>query len=199
MPQRSFIALDADGVLLDYNRAYAKAWEKAMGVYPPERDPNAYWAIDRWDVERLEGKRLEKFRATFDVEFWSTIPPMESAVEACHRLHDHGYDLICVTALREDLTGARLKNLRDHDFPIEKVFATSNVMGKRSPKADILNQLKPAAFVDDYFPYMLGVDRSIHRALVLREPNGSPNTGAEMESVSSKHIDLARFTAQWLS
>ncbi len=122
MSQRPIIALVADGVLLDYNRAYAKAWERAMGVYPPERDPNAYWAVDRWDVERFGGEQLEKFRATFDVEFLSTIPPMESAVDACHRLHDHGYELVCVTALRDDLVDAGLKNLRSHGFPIDKVL-----------------------------------------------------------------------------
>ncbi|MES2280193.1 MAG: HAD family hydrolase [Pseudomonadota bacterium] len=197
MSPRPLIALDADGVLLDYNLAYAKAWAKAMGTYPAERDPNAYWAVDRWDVERLEGERLEKFRSTFDVEFWSTIPPMESAVDACHRLHDHGYELVCVTALQDYLVDARLKNLRSHGFPIEKVFATSSVMVERSPKADILNQLRPAAFVDDYLPYMQGVDQSIHRALILREPNGSPNAGPDVGRVSSKHLNLTEFAGWW--
>lgn len=41
------IALDADGVLLDYGLAYATAWPKAFGVYPRERDAKAYWPIDR--------------------------------------------------------------------------------------------------------------------------------------------------------
>jgi beta-phosphoglucomutase-like phosphatase (HAD superfamily) len=36
------IALDADGVLLDYGLAYAGAWERAFGQYPRERDPQAY-------------------------------------------------------------------------------------------------------------------------------------------------------------
>ncbi len=58
---RGMIALDADGVLLDYNLAYAGAWERAFGVYPVERDPLAYWAMDRWQVERLsDGLRPTK-------------------------------------------------------------------------------------------------------------------------------------------
>lgn len=199
MRPKPLIALDGDGVLLDYNLAYAKAWEKATGRYPAERDVKAYWAVDRWDVERLSGESLERFRASFDIDFWSAIPPLESAVEACHRLHEQGYDLVCVTALREDLADARLRNLRDHGFPIEKVFATSNSMGKRSPKAGILDQLKPAAFVDDYLPYMLGVDRDIHTALILREPNGSPNCGVDIRSVNSTHANLAEFADWWLS
>jgi len=42
---RRIIALDADGVLLDYGLAYAGAWQKAFGTYPAERDPLAYWPI----------------------------------------------------------------------------------------------------------------------------------------------------------
>lgn len=199
MTSRPLIALDGDGVLLDYNLAYAKAWERATGRYPAERDLKAYWAMDRWDVKRLDGESLERFRACFDVEFWSTIPPLDSAVEACHRLHDKGYDLVCVTALRVDLASARLRNLREHGFPIEKVFATPNSLGQRSPKADILDQLKPVAFVDDYLPYMLGINSNIHTALILREVNGSPNRGAGMESVSSTHANLAEFAEWWVS
>ena len=43
---KPIIALDADGVLLDYNRAYAGAWERAFGQRPAEADPHAYWAMD---------------------------------------------------------------------------------------------------------------------------------------------------------
>ncbi|UUZ71236.1 HAD family hydrolase [Polaromonas sp. P1(28)-8] len=199
MSPKPLIALDGDGVLLDYNRAYAKAWERATGRFPAERDIEAYWAIDRWDVERLGGENLEQFRACFDVDFWSTIPPLASAVEACHRLHEQGYDLVCVTALSEDLADARLRNLRKHDFPIEQVFATAHSPGGRSPKADVLDQLKPVAFVDDYLPYMLGVGGSIHKALVLREPKGSPNIGPQLSAVDSTHADLSDFVQWWLN
>lgn len=41
------IALDADGVLLDNHSAYRNAWQRAFGVLPDVRDPNAYWPIDR--------------------------------------------------------------------------------------------------------------------------------------------------------
>lgn len=66
---KGVIALDADGVLLDYGTAYAGAWRRAFGTYPRERDPDAYWPIDRWEVERLEGQRLQTFRQAFDHEF----------------------------------------------------------------------------------------------------------------------------------
>lgn len=34
MMTKGIIALDADGVLLDYGLAYAGAWQKAFGAYP---------------------------------------------------------------------------------------------------------------------------------------------------------------------
>jgi len=60
---RPLIALDGDGVLLDYSTAYAKAWERAFGYHPVEQDASAYWPMARWGVELLTGARLERFRA----------------------------------------------------------------------------------------------------------------------------------------
>jgi phosphoglycolate phosphatase-like HAD superfamily hydrolase len=197
---RPLIALDADGVLLDFHLGYASAWRRAFGVVPGERDPLAYWPIDRWDVERLEdAERRLRFRAAFDAEFWTTVPAIEGAIEACHRLHDAGHELICVSALDLEFEAARLRNLRDLGFPIERVIATGNAAGHRSPKADAIESLRPVAFVDDYLPYLRGLPEHVHTALVLRGPNGSPNTGDELALAKSMHDDLAGFASHWLA
>ena len=83
---RPIIGLDADGVLLDYSSAYAAAWERAFSARPTERDPTAYWPIDRWNVPRLPGANLERFRTCFDDQFWSEIPAIGGALEACNRM-----------------------------------------------------------------------------------------------------------------
>jgi phosphoglycolate phosphatase-like HAD superfamily hydrolase len=197
--KKPILALDADGVLLDYNRAYAQAWERAFGAHPRERDPQAYWAMDRWEVECLTGERLERFRACFDAPFWSSVPAIEHAVQACVALHEAGHELVCVSALGVHFEQARLRNLRDLGFPIERVIATGNAVGDRSPKADALSELAPLAFVDDYLPYLRGVPPHIHTALVLRHPNGTPNTGPDLVAAKSQHADLADFAALWLS
>lgn len=199
MSTKPLIALDADGVLLDYNLAYAKAWARFSGAHPAERDPDAYWHIDRWDVERLAGERLAQFRVLFDAEFWASVPPIAGAVEACRRLHDHGFELVCVSAIDGHFVGARLKNLRDHGFPIERVFGTGNQPGEQSPKAQVIDRIKPLAFVDDYLPYMRGIRSETHTALILRGPNGSPNIGSGLSAVSSTHADLAAFSDWWLA
>lgn len=193
------IALDADGVLLDYGLAYAGAWQKAFGVYPRERDASAYWPLDRWEVERVSGERLDLLRRAFDDDFWCSIPAVEGAVEACQLLSASGHELVCVTALPEEYRAARERNLHAHGFPIDLVHATDNVATEASPKADTLNALKPVAFVDDYLPYFRGVDPTIHRALILRGIAGSPNVGEGLVHTDSQHIDLNAFATWWVS
>ena len=192
------IVLDADGVLLDYNLAYASAWEKAFGSYPQLKNHNAYWAKDRWAVEQLEGDSLSTFRTVFDESFWSTIPAIKGALEACHTLSQAGYELICVTALPEKFQPARLQNLVQLGFPIETVITVNHSESTVSPKAEIINLIKPIAFVDDYLPYMSGVHVDIHRALITREHEMSPNEGVLLDGISSMHTNLEDFSKFWL-
>ncbi len=196
---RPVIALDADGVLLDFHLGYAGAWARAFGRPPAERDPLAYWPMDRWEVDRLDEQQRAHFRRHFDAQFWSSVPVIEGAVEACERLQQAGFDLVCVSALEAEHEAARLRNLRDHGFPIERVVATGNAPGERSPKADAIAAIDPEAFVDDYLPYLRGVPGHVHTALVLRAPNGSPNAGAELALARSVHADLPAFADYWLA
>jgi len=155
--------------------------------------------MDRWLVERLDDDRRAHFRRHFDAEFWSSVPAIEGAVDACNRLHDAGFDLVCVSALEAEHEAARLRNLRDHGFPIERVVATGNAAGERSPKADAIAALAPEAFVDDYLPYFRGVPQAVHTALILRAPNGSPNSGPELTLARSIHQDLPGFAEYWVT
>lgn len=199
LSRKPVIALDGDGVLVDYHHAYRSAWARAFGTVPAVRDPNAYWAIDRYDVWRLAGEELEQFRRCFDYDHWSSLPALPGAVEACHALVDAGYELVCVTAIKSHLQPARIKNLRDCGFPIERVIATPHNEETMSPKAVALRELKPVAFVDDYLPYLHGIPADIHAALILREPNGSPNVGEGLRNAHSQHANLAAFADWWLS
>jgi beta-phosphoglucomutase-like phosphatase (HAD superfamily) len=52
---KKIIAFDADGVLLNYNAAYAKAWEHFFGMHPRERDAVAYCPYDSYAVPKLDG------------------------------------------------------------------------------------------------------------------------------------------------
>jgi phosphoglycolate phosphatase-like HAD superfamily hydrolase len=196
---RPILALDADGVLVDLHIGYARAWQQAFGVALAERDPQAYWPSDRWAVEPIDAEQRLLLRAQFErPEMWESLPAIAGAVEACHRLHNAGYELVCVTALEARFQPARLRNLKSLGFPIRKVVATGHMEGQRSPKADAIQALRPVAFVDDYIAYMRGVPTEVHTALVLRAPNGSPNVGDELKLARSVHQDLADFADHWL-
>jgi hypothetical protein len=104
-----------------------------------------------------------------------------------------------VSALELEFEAARLRNLRDLGFPIERVIATGNAEGPRSPKAEAIEELQPIAFVDDYAPFLRGLPEQVHTALVLRAPNGSPNTGDDLALAKSVHDDLRGFADHWLA
>jgi phosphoglycolate phosphatase-like HAD superfamily hydrolase len=195
---KQIIALDADGVLLDYHQAYRTAWLKAFGRLPEIRDPQAYWPMDRFDVGHLSGAELAHFRSHFDETFWATIPAVPRAVDACEALVAAEYELVCVSAFDERYLAARTQNLRDLGFPIRSVIATRNSSNAVSPKAGALQDLRPAAFVDDFAPYLRAIPAEIHAALILREPNGSPNTGHDLSLAHSQHADLEGFSNWWL-
>jgi phosphoglycolate phosphatase-like HAD superfamily hydrolase len=196
---RPILAIDADGVLVDLHAGYARAWQMAFGELLAERDPLAYWPMDRFGVPALDAEQRLVLREQFQKPaLWETLPALPGAVAACHRLHDAGYELVCVTALDAHLQAARSRNLKALGFPIRKVVATGHAEGARSPKADAIDALQPVAFVDDYIAYLRGIAPAVHTALVLRAPNGSPNVGDELKLVRSIHQDLADFTDHWL-
>ena len=128
------------------------------------------------------------------------MPAIEGAVDACQRLHDAGFDLVCVSALDPEHEAARLRNLRDHGFPIERVFATGNAPRASAARRPMRSpRSRPEAFVDDYLPYLRGMPAHVHTALVLRAPNGSPNAGPELVLARSVHQDLGEFADFWLA
>jgi 5' nucleotidase, deoxy (Pyrimidine), cytosolic type C protein (NT5C) len=198
---KKIIALDADGVLLDYNFAYAKAWERVFGEFPKEHNPLAYWPYDRYAVSWLEGGDLARFQAAFDEDFWSNLTALPDALHACSRLVSAGYELVCISALPLRFQEARWQNLQQLRLPITRLYTTPRMeehLSATNTKAAVINELQPAAFVDDYLPFLLGVNSSVHRALVLREPVGSPNHGDGLLQISSSHKNLDEFASWWL-
>lgn len=196
--RRPLLALDADGVLLDYLEGYAEAWRDAFGTRPAVRDPLGYGPLDRWEVPLLDADGRARFRQYFSAKFWSSLPAIPGAIDACTRLHDAGFELVCVSALDTQFEDSRLENLRRLGYPIERVYATPHDGGFRSPKADKLAELRPIAFVDDYLPYLRGAPPDVHTALITRGATRGPNAGSEMALAKSTHLDLAEFADFWL-
>jgi hypothetical protein len=99
--------------------------------------------------------------------------------------------------LDEVFADARRHNLVTLGFPIAEVIVTASVGHDVSPKRASIERLMPAAFVDDYLPYHRGIPVEVHKALILREPNGSPNVGWDSGMVDSSHDDLRTFSTWW--
>lgn len=196
----NLITLDGDGVLLDYNEAYGRTWERAFGTTLQVQDESAYYAHDRWGVPWIGDDELEYLQSFMDEEFWSTIPALPGAVPACRDLAHAGHTLVCVSALPSRFEKARLDNLRALGFPIGRVYATPAEGSVRSPKATAIRMLQPLVFVDDYLPYFRSMPDTVHKALILRQPTGSPNFATkDAPEVTSRHHDLPAFVSWWLT
>jgi hypothetical protein len=71
---KGLVALEADGVLLDYHAAYRMAWQRASGKLPDIKDSLGYSVFDRCAVPHLEGERLSFLQAAIDEDFWLSVP-----------------------------------------------------------------------------------------------------------------------------
>lgn len=167
------IAIDVDGVKVNYRQAYANRWGRVFGTVPAVKDAAAYKLWDHLDIDFLEGDRLEEWNKSSDSEFWSTMPLLSGALEACHRLVEAGHELISVTAAPNEYHSERSHNLRD--FPLTSVYCVGSLIERDhqvvSPKAALLNELKPHFFIDDYINYFAGVDPRIQRILINKPVN----------------------------
>jgi hypothetical protein len=196
---RSLIALDADGVLVDYHEGYAMGWEKAFGERPKVRNANAYHPADYWDVPLLDAQGRRHFQESgLTAEVWASMPAIPGALSACQMLQSAGYRLVCVTALRPAMQSAREANLRSLGFSMEAVYAVGPSLGG-NPKKTVLQQLRPAAFVDDYLRYLQGLPSGTWRALIEGRPHANPNRDPSLEDPHSRHLSLCQFAVWWTS
>lgn len=196
---RGRIALDADGVLVDYHEGFAQAWERAFGERPKIRDPEGYHPLHYWDATLTDPETRTHFKRHFYApETWSSFPALPGAVEACARLREANYELVCVSALNPELQPARESNLRNLGFGLRRVFTTGSLL-VGNPKRRMLMALHPLAVVDDYLPYLQGLPEETWKALVQGRPSHNPNNTPSLELPNSRHKDLASFTTWWLA
>ena len=192
------VVLDADGVLLDYHEGYALAWERAFGVRPAVRNPDGYHPRDYWDVPALSASELRHFWTVgFDEVLWRSMPALPGALEACRQLRDAGYRLVCVTALGPEFEVARTANLDELGFEFAAVHAVGH-LGAGNPKQAAVDRLRPAAFVDDYLPYLQGIGHGTWRGLIEARSHASPNRDPHLEEPHSRHANLEDFADWWI-
>ncbi|CAF1039169.1 unnamed protein product [Adineta ricciae] len=149
-PKKPIIALDCDGVLLNFDATYAQIYEKTFGKQLSVVVPQAYRAETKYGVQLTHEEKFQ-FDEVWNEHGWRTMPMQDGALEACHLLHQAGYELVCVTAMSSNHSEHRLENFRLHGFPIDKIICTGyhkdNIC--KNPKKQVIEDLHPVAFVDD--------------------------------------------------
>ena len=172
---KKLLVTDVDGVLVNYSEAYRKHWEKRLGRAVVEKDRDAYWNIDRYDVPVLQGEELQDFKDSFRREFWESIEVLDGAVRAYERLCEH-YTIVACTTSDPIYNEVRQNHLRSIGFKNIVVHSVGqNSDPSINPKAEIINSLNPIAVVDDLPLGLTQLNSEIYRYLIARnfsDPRG---------------------------
>jgi hypothetical protein len=141
-----------------------------------------------------------KFYEVWDEYGWRTMPMHDGALQACHLLHQAGYELVCVTAMPGQFIDHRLENFREHGFPIDRVISSGYDKDNFSnnPKRQIIEELHPIAFVDDLRRNFKDI-KGVHTKLVFidHEYHDDPNQHDQIY-YDIKYPTLLQFVNEFL-
>ena len=182
------IALDADGVLFDYEEAYHRLWEHCFDQEFLSVSPSIH-------VETAE--HVEKrgaFYTWFDKHGWHEMHALPHAIEATHLLREAGYQIIVVTSVTEDRCQIRHNRLNHLGFAIDATIATGRKTSADNPKKKWIDYLKPEYFVDDLLENFKGVDKQTQCVLIESEDWAHPNLKFQQPlKLHSTHFSLMDF------
>ncbi len=173
------LIVDVDGPLLNYNKGYAKHWERLTGEPVELKDPTAYHAHNQYKVPFLEGEALDIFERTFDEQFWLSLDPMPGAIRAIEKLAKK-YEIFAVTTSSTDYFNVRRSHIYRLGFNIIDVVSVGNknpgfTPWSYNPKAMYINLMKPDIVIDDLYVGLLGLDDKPIKYLIDRnasDPKG---------------------------
>lgn len=150
---RKVIALDCDGVMLNYLDTYKKLYDEMFNtdvkvVNPRSFAPNMHFGIS-W-TERQEDKLA--FQVFFDENGWKNMKALPGAVEATKHMKELGFDIVVVTSIPKNKDLDRMINLEKAGFPINDLIACgahSSTIPGSNLKEPYLKKIMPQYFVDD--------------------------------------------------
>ena len=107
-PQK-LILVDADGVLLNWEYAFA-IWMEEHGFTTVEGGQFIYDIGERYSIDKPQAKKLIRmFNESAAIGF---LPPHRDAMYYIKRLHEeHGYVFHCITSLSKDINAQRLREM----------------------------------------------------------------------------------------
>lgn len=172
---KGIIAIDADGVMLDYNLAFKDAYEKAFSTLLSLHDEKAFHAKNMWGISDFESEQKAHFyKASDSYQIWKNMPAIKDSVDAVNKMVQLGYEVVCVTSMPPKYQEDRLYNLQTLGFKISKVIATNRVSDE-NPKKKYIEELKPLYFIDDLLKNFEGIKGDTELVYVEREYSDNPN------------------------
>ena len=138
-PQK-LILVDADGVLLNWEYAFA-LWMEQHGHEKQPGSEFVYDIGDRYGISRDQGRKLIKlFNESAAIGF---LPPLRDAMFYVKRLHEeHGYVFHCITSLSLDVNAGRLREMNLRKLFGETAFERIVCLDTGADKHDALNEYK---------------------------------------------------------
>jgi FMN phosphatase YigB (HAD superfamily) len=106
---KTLILVDADGVLLNWEYAFA-IWMEQHGFAKTEGSEFEYDIGLRYNIGHEQGRKLIKmFNESAAIGF---LPPLRDAMYYVKRLHEeHGFVFHCITSLSSDVNAQRLREM----------------------------------------------------------------------------------------
>ena len=163
------IALDVDGVLLDFTKASDDYMKKHFGKEP-------IILIDDFNLSITSMQKRYGLNSDKDVlllldemvanGFYKNIPAFKGVKEAVEKIKEKNFKIVIITAIHDGAKEDRLVNLLNEVNLIpDEIFCVG--MGKS--KSQIIADLKPDIFVDDRMKYLKGGDKVFHSVWVDQE------------------------------
>lgn len=143
------IAFDADGVILDFIKAFKDAAREALGREVDGSSPSYSLGVKFGITEAELGLVWEAFNAGY----WHRLEALDGAIEAIDRLQAAGFrNLHVVTAIPDQFRPDRHANFEALGFSPEMIHCVLHV--SRFSKVPPILALKPLVFVDDRIEHL---------------------------------------------
>lgn len=185
----NIIAVDVDGVILNYQLAWIKERNKFLKLNTAiEKKGNYFHAHSCYGVPAFDSVQRKNFyKYTHASRFWANMPAIEGVIDelnkACLELD---LQLVCITSMPKSYEGQRVENLLKLGLNFSKVIATSR-RGSENPKKSFLQEIKPIAFIDDLRKNFEDVGADICTRVLLNAGYlDNPNAG--LEHIEVDHV-----------